>query len=405
MPSFAEQARSEATRLLEALIRIRSPNPPGDEDRIVDLVEPYLADVGLHSIRVPLAEGRSSVVARVKGANPGSLVLCGHLDTVNADPSQWDTDPWTPHRRGDRLYGLGSADMKSGVAVLMTVVSHLARGSTRPPCDIVLALTADEERGYQGAASIAEAGLIDDARLLLIAEPTGGRAYIGQKGELWVECLFSGRAAHGSIPESGASALLPGCDFSLRLAEEAKRFPEIHGRGRTSLNVGTMQGGCQVNIVPDRARIELDLRVVSASERDRVVARIEELGRQVATEWKVEFGYRVINDRAPIVSPTEDPWIARFLCAHSETTSRAQPHEIAPYSTDAVAVVPRLQTPVIIYGPGRIEQAHQPNEYLELASLTEALDVTGRFVGLDGCCDRPEEAQARSHEDHKREVT
>ncbi|MCK5827553.1 ArgE/DapE family deacylase [Candidatus Bipolaricaulota bacterium] len=378
----SKDLRQETIDLLETLIGIRSANPPGDEDRVVDAIEAFLAETGLHQNRVRLDKGRSSLVVRLKGHASGSLVLCGHLDTVNADPDSWVSDPWIARQDGTRLYGLGSADMKSGVAVLVTILRELVRRDIEPQHDIVLVLTADEERGYRGAASVAEKGLIDDALLLLIAEPTGGRAYVGQKGELWVECTFSGQAAHGSIPSSGISALLPAAEFCLDLASQGHSFPEVAGRGQTSLNIGMINAGVQVNIVPDQAKIELDLRVVTESERDRVLELIEEAGRRIAKVHDAKFSYRVFNDRAPITSTPENSQVARFLEVHSRVTGQPTKLEIAPYSTDAVAIVPGRDMPVIIYGPGRIEQAHQPNEYLELNTLAEALEVIGRFVGL-----------------------
>jgi len=382
MSAISKDLRQETIDLLETLIGIRSVNPPGDEDLVVDAIEAILTETGLHQDRVRLDEGRSSLVVRLKGQEPGSIVLCGHLDTVNADPDSWASDPWTARQDGPRLYGLGSADMKGGVAVLVTILRELVRNGVKPKHDIVLVLTADEERGYRGAANVAEEGLIDDALLLLIAEPTGGRAYVGQKGELWVECTFSGRAAHGSIPSSGISAILPAAEFCLDLAEQGHSFPEVPGRGRTSLNIGMINAGTQVNIVPDRARIEIDLRVVTEPERNRVLALIEETGRRIAASHDAEFSYRVFNDRAPITSAPEDQQVVRFLETHSRITGQPAKLEISPYSTDAVAIVPYHEMPVIIYGPGRIEQAHQPNEYLDLDSLEEALEVIGRFVGL-----------------------
>lgn len=382
MTAASDNLRRDMMDLLETLVGIRSVNPPGDEDRVVEAIGAIFAETDLHQERVRLDEGRSSLVVRLKGRGPGSLVLCGHLDTVNTDPDSWTSDPWAAKRDGSRLYGLGAADMKGGVAVLVTILRELARRGIEPAHDIVLVLTADEERGYRGAATVAEAGLIDDALLLLIAEPTGGRAYVGQKGELWVECTFSGRAAHGSIPDTGVSAIFPAAEFCLQLAEQGRSFPDVPGCGRTSLNIGTMNAGAQVNIVPDRARIELDLRVVTEPERDRVLALIEEAGHTIATSHGAKFSHRVFNDRAPITSASEDSQVERFLDVHSRITGRPVIREIAPYSTDAVAILPRRKMPVIIYGPGRIEQAHQPNEYLDLDTLDEALEVIGRFVGL-----------------------
>ena len=150
MSAISKDLRQETIDLLETLIGIRSVNPPGDEDLVVDAIEAILAETGLHQDRVRLDEGRSSLVVRLKGQEPGSIVLCGHLDTVNADPDSWTSDPWTARQDGPRLYGLGSADMKGGVAVLVTILRELVRSGVKPQHDIVLVLTADEERGYRG---------------------------------------------------------------------------------------------------------------------------------------------------------------------------------------------------------------------------------------------------------------
>ncbi len=377
-----ERVCADARELVERLIAVRSANPPGNEDRMVEVLLPALGDAGLEPMPLRLEDDRSSIVVRIAGETPGSLVLCGHLDTVNAEPEQWTSDPWTPRRDGDRLFGLGAADMKGGVAVLVAVMRELGRRAIRPGQDVVLVLTADEERGYRGAADIVERGLLDDARMLLIAEPTGGQPYIGQKGELWVECRFLGCAGHGSIPESGVNAVVPAAAFCLRLIEEARSFGEVEGRGRTSLNIGRIEGGTQVNIVPDRARVELDLRVGNEEERNRVLGLIEHVGRTMASSWGARFEHDVFNDRAPICDVVEDPAVARFLALHAQVTGRSQTRRIAPYSTDAVAIVSRLHVPVVIYGPGRIEDAHRPDEVLDLTSLDEAVKVIGRYAGL-----------------------
>jgi len=377
---ITESVRSEGVALLESLIAIRSVNPPGDEDAVADYVEAHLGDAGIASTRVPLEAGRSSIVARIPGKEPGCLVLCGHLDTVNADAGQWSSDPFEARSDGERVWGLGAADMKSGVAALIQVARELVRQSEMPRYDIVLALTADEECAYRGAASVAASGLIDDARFLLITEPTAGRAYLGQKGELWIEATFEGRAAHGSIPHSGISAILPAAEFCLRLAEESAAFPEIEGHGTTSLNIGQIHGGCRVNIVPDKATVRLDSRVVTEDERNRVVAWVDEMGQKIAGTWGARFESKVFTDHAPIVNDSDSEDVLRFLDVLADVTGWPTRREIAPYSTDAVAIVPRLGVPVIIYGPGSIEQAHQPDEYVDLASFYEALEVIGRFA-------------------------
>ncbi|RLE40069.1 M20 family peptidase, partial [Candidatus Acetothermia bacterium] len=106
----------EVVELTRELIRIPSMNPPGGEDQIADFVRGILEDAGIDSVRIPLEKGRSSVVARIPGKNSGSVVLCGHLDTVRADEREWSHSPFAAELEGDRIYGLGAADMKSGVA-------------------------------------------------------------------------------------------------------------------------------------------------------------------------------------------------------------------------------------------------------------------------------------------------
>ena len=378
MLEISATAMREVVELTRELIRIPSMNPPGGEDQIADFVQGILEDAGIDSARIPLEEGRSSVVARIPGKNSGSVVLCGHLDTVRADEREWSHSPFAAELEGDRIYGLGAADMKSGVAVILQIARELARRGITPKQDIVLALTADEEHAYRGAATVAESGLIDDACFLFILEPTGGKGYIGQKGELWVEARFTGRAAHGSVPELGINAILPAARFALRLREEAEGWEAVPGRGRTTLNVGELHGGVQVNIVPAEARVRIDSRTVSQQARDEVVRAVEQLGHEAVHEYGGKFSTEILNDKAPIVSDPADPWVKRFLRA-VYPEAEVSP-EIAPYSTDAVAIVPVLGIPVGIYGPGSIAQAHQPDEYVEISSIRAALETLARFV-------------------------
>ncbi len=369
---------SDAVELTQALVRIPSMNPPGNEDEIADFVQGVLQEAGIESTRVPLEPGRSSVVARIPGKNPGSIVLCGHLDTVRAEKSEWHYDPFAATREGERIYGLGSADMKSGVAVIIQIARELVQQGITPEQDIVLALTADEEYAYRGAASIAKSGLIDDAKFLFITEPTGGKGYIGQKGELWVEATFAGKAAHGSVPELGVNTILPAARFILALQEESRNWGSVPGRGRTSLNIGEVHGGVQVNIVPAQTVVRIDSRTVSQAARDEVLGAIERLGNKAAQAGGARFSMEILNDKAPIVSDLQDPWVQRFL--HAIHPEKETEPEIAPYSTDAVSIVPVLGIPVGIYGPGSIAQAHQPDEYVETESIHTALEAIARFL-------------------------
>lgn len=375
MQAMTSKLLHETVELASALIRLPSFNPPGNEDAIMAFASKWLANVGISSEPVPLDKGRSSLVARIPGSQPGSIVLCGHLDTVTANEDAWQRHPLVPVVEDGRLWGLGAADMKSAVAVLMQTMARQAAVPLPPEKSLILVLTADEEWGYRGAATIAKSGLIRDAELILIAEPTSNAAYVGQKGELWIEASFTGKEAHGSIPDSGTSAILPAAQFCTWLQEELSRWPEDLKNGRTTLNIGRFDGGRQVNIVPGHALIQLDIRAISHEHALRVMKAVEELGMKAATAADCSFSHREMSYHPPIHSDTNHPVARKLIESSHAITGNLQPLGLSPYSTDAVSIVPELDVPILICGPGSIEQAHQPNEYIDIEQISQSLEI------------------------------
>jgi len=375
-----EETKKETVDLLQRLIQIESSNPPGNEDRIAAFIKAYLSQTGINVTQLPLEAGRSSLVARITGKERGSIVLCGHMDTVSAHEEKWTVPPFAGQIEQDRIWGRGSADMKSGVAVILELAKLITQNEFTPRKDLALVFTADEEQAYRGARSVVQSGLIDDAEFLIITEPTAGLAFPGQKGELWAEVTFSGKAAHGSVPELGISSILPASWFCLQLAEAARRFKPIPGRGQTTLNIGQINGGWQVNIVPDTTRVTLDFRVVSEPEKEQVLDLVQKLGTQAASQVGAQFSMRIMSDNPPIISKVDHPYVRDFLNAVNRPVGSSAGSTLASYYTDAGTIVPVLNIPVVIYGPGDISQAHQPDEYLTLDSLYEALDVLARFL-------------------------
>jgi succinyl-diaminopimelate desuccinylase len=375
-----EETKQETVDLVQRLIQIESSNPPGNENRIAAFIKAYLSQKGINVTQLPLEAGRSSLVARIPGKQPGSIVLCGHMDTVNAHEEKWTVPPFAGQIEEDRIWGRGSADMKSGVAVILELAKLITQNKFTPRKDLALVFTADEEQAYRGARSVVQSGLIDDAEFLIITEPTAGIAFPGHKGELWSEVTFSGKAAHGSVPELGINSILPASWFCLQLAEAAKRFKIIPSRGQTTLNIGQINGGWQVNTVPDTTRVTLDFRVVSESDKAQVLDLVQKLGTEAALQVGAQFSMKIMSDNPPIISNLDHPHVRDFLDAVNRPAGSSAELTLAPYYTDAGAIVPALNIPVVIYGPGDISQAHQPDEYLALDSLYEALDVLARFL-------------------------
>ncbi len=362
--------------LAQSLIRIPSFNPPGQEHVLARFAAGWLNSVGISSELIALEADRSSLVARLAGEGSGSLVLCGHLDTVAATSQAWHRPPLQPEIRDARLWGLGAADMKAAVAVLMQTCAQLSLSRTVPKQDIVLLLTADEEWGYRGAASVAASGRIDDARLVLIAEPTRNLVHLGQKGELWLEARFTGSEGHGSMPEEGTNAILPAARFCTRIEQELSTWPAISGRGRTTLNIGRFDGGRQVNIVPESACVQLDIRVASNEHHIAALDLVTSIGEAEAANARCTFSVREISYHPPVLTSRNHPCVRRVI----ERLGADRVRGLTPYSTDAVSISPILDVPILICGPGSIRQAHQPNEFIEVSEIETALETYAALV-------------------------
>lgn len=367
-------------KLVQQLIAIHSVNPPGNEDEIANFAKDFLVKNGVHAQLVPLEQGRSSVLGRIPGKEEGSIALCGHLDTVGINEGQWTKPPFDGVIEDGKLFGRGAADMKGGVAIILEAARRISKAGEKPGKSIVIALTADEEWQYQGAASIVESGLIDDCEFLIVTEPTDAFPYIGQKGELWVEVLFTGKAAHGSVPQEGIDTIQPAAKFCLKLADMIRGLDPIADRGRTTLTIGQLRGGWRINIVADQTKIGLDIRVICEEHKTRILEYIQQLGNDISCRAHTGFSSQVVSYNPPIASNPDNPYVRRFVETALESQHSVQSVGLVPYYTDAGMIVPKLDVPVVVFGPGRIAQAHQPDEYLELDSLERALGTLMNYL-------------------------
>src|SRR5579884_1227705 len=259
-------------RLTQDLIRFQSVNPPGDEQPVAEYLARVLSDHGIEATLQPLDPGRANLLARLPGDGTGSLVFTGHLDVVPPGEQPWDHGPFSGDLVDGRIYGRGSADMKGGVAAIVTAMIALKDAGLQPVADIVLAATAGEEAGLYGAGVMAQDRSLEGARWLVVAEPTDLNVFIAEKGILWIDVTASGRTAHGSMPHLGANAI----SFMARLIERldvSYPFPYDAGPllGAPTLSVNTIQGGNKTNVVPDACRISIDMRTVPGQRHGEIV--------------------------------------------------------------------------------------------------------------------------------------
>jgi succinyl-diaminopimelate desuccinylase len=348
------------------LVARDSDNPPGREAECAALAGSLLEAGGFDVHFHEFGPGRTGLAARFgPDDGPPPLVLSGHLDTVPLGAAPWSVNP-RGERRDGRIFGRGASDMKGGVAAL--VVGALAAAREFPAGGaLCLVLTAGEETGCEGAAAMARDGVLPPrAGALLVAEPTANRPMLGHKGALWLKARTRGRAAHGSMPELGDNAVLKAARAALALTDYVAGLPLPASGQRASLNVGSLHGGSKVNMVPDAAFLELDLRCPADLDP---AALVEDLRRAAGPEVEIE----VLSTGRGVATPPDHPWVARALELLATATGQEPEPGLLPYFTDAGILVPALaRPPALILGPGDPGQAHQTDEWCAEANIRTA---------------------------------
>ena len=208
------------------------------------------------------------------------LCFGGHIDVVPLGAKEWSVDPFGAEIVDGRLYGRGSTDMKSGVAAFVHVAMKLAAEAARGTADIVLAICAGEETGCEGSSHLGKTGALGEAGAIIVAEPTANYPVLGHKGALWLEVESEGVTAHGSMPERGVNAFYKAARAVTKLEDFDFNVKPHELLGRSTLNVGTMEGGLNVNSVPDRARFTVDIRTLPEQDHGEIVSGLQGLSRR-----------------------------------------------------------------------------------------------------------------------------
>ena len=266
-------------------MRIDSQNPGTLEGACGRWVGDRLAQAGVTTSFAPVDDARANVIATVPGRGEGPrLVLLAHMDTV-AVGDGWSVAPLEGLVRDDRIYGRGSADMKSGLAVAINLLESLAQGPP-PRGDVVLCATVDEEAEMAGAHALVESDLLRADDQVLALEPTGLRLRLAQVGLRWVELEVTGRMAHAGRAHLGVDANQAMARVVDRLRERVAALPyEDDLLGRPLFTCGTIAGGVGVNVVPPACVARFDLRFVPPMTPDEVFGMVQEVADAAAAEF------------------------------------------------------------------------------------------------------------------------
>jgi acetylornithine deacetylase len=350
---------------------------------IADFLCSYLDLPGVRLVRNLSAAGdKTNVIAWIgppPAADRRGLVLSGHMDVVPADEPGWRHPPFSLADEGDRYLGRGACDMKGFLALAANLAAELgqdAAAAARLRAPLVLVFTYDEEVGTLGARRLVET--FADARRLparaVIGEPTSLAVARAHKGHLKLRITLHGKSAHSGYPHLGVNAIEPAGEviralsrlrreLAAEAAPDAGLFPEVP---YVPLNIGTVAGGSAINVMPDRCTLGVGLRPLPQTAVPALVERVRRAAAEAAAATGCEPEIEILSDSPPLLLDEGSP-LCRYLCALAGQRSGIS----VSFATDA-GWLQRLGIECAICGPGSIETAHQPNEWVPKRELAAA---------------------------------
>ncbi|MGW0481897.1 M20 family metallopeptidase [Nonomuraea sp. NPDC003214] len=366
----------------QALVRIPSTNDPArgrSEQPAADLVAAKMREWGWQPSVYEAAPGRPNVVAVVEGGGGDgpTLMFEGHTDVVTeGDLSEWTVDPFGGEIRDGKLWGRGSADMKSGLAATLYATRALQLAGPFPGRIKVCAL-ADEEGLMLGAHHFVAEGLAAGVDGAIVAEPEAGEICAVAKGALRLRVDLTGKMAHGAMPQHGRNPIEAVGDLLTALrdlqAELQRRHPAHEHLGEVYVTPTVVRAGTeeQVNVIPATASVFVDVRTVPGVSHDDVAARVATL----AARDGITADVAVLVDRPPVDVPVTTPVVAALAAAHRDVTGAEPVYGGVPGSTDGTVLTHWGGIPSVVYGPGGKWIAHQADEHVSVDEIVRCTRV------------------------------
>jgi succinyl-diaminopimelate desuccinylase len=401
--------RDDLIALTQALIRIPTLNPPGlHYFDICDFLRTRLAASGFECQMIratgAIADSdtypRWNIVARHHGPQPGECIhFNSHTDVVETGHG-WTMDPFGADIKEGRIYGRGACDMKGGLA--SSIIAAEAFIATHPDYrgSIEISGTADEESGgFGGVAYLAEQGHFNHVDHVIIPEPLNkDRVCLGHRGVWWAEIETKGRIAHGSMPFLGDCAVR---HMGAVIAEmEAVLFPLLttkrtdmpvvpEGAKQSTLNINSIHGGeaeqpvdytgLPSACVPDRCRIVIDRRYLIEENLAEVKREVTDLLERIkATRPDFEYEIKDLHEVQPTLTPPDAPIVKTVSAAIKQVLGKTAQHVVSPgtYDQKHIDRIGKLKN-CVAYGPGILDLAHQPDEWIGIEDMVDATKVMG----------------------------
>ncbi|MCI8639138.1 MAG: M20 family metallopeptidase [Coprococcus sp.] len=373
----------EVVKLLADLVKIESTNVGKYEKEIGDFVAAWMErETGLPVVKDEFEPGRFNVVCKLEGEiHDPAFVSIHHMDVVPSGDG-WDTEPFKPVIKDNRMYGRGTGDMKAGLACGMLSFRDMVKLGKKPKRDIIFIATADEEGNImKGAMQAIKSGYATKNSYALDHEPTSGKIYMAHKGKTWFKVTVQGAQAHGSMPWMGIDAIVGISEVVLGIKRRIDVLPTDETFGQSSVCFGTIQGGFNTNVVADSASITLDMRLAPPLTSEGSLELVDEAIKEACEKVPgLKGSYEVIAKRPYILHNDESVLLKNLQeCIKEVTGNYAETEVFTGYTDTGVIAAETGNTEGMSYGPAGMNY-HQTNEYVDLDSVLEVYEVSKKIV-------------------------
>jgi len=371
--------------MLERLVAFDTTSRDGNIP-LIEFVEAYLDSWGIPHLRVDYEAGKkTNLYATIGPHEPGGIVLSGHTDVVPVDGQPWTTDPFAVVEQDGKLYGRGTCDMKGFIAVALSMVPGFKQRSLRKP--IHLALSCDEEVGCRGVRPLVAymREHLPKPAVVLVGEPTLMKVVNAHKGAHTFTTEVTGHEAHSSCTHLGVNAIMTAAELITELnrtRQDLIRRGDPSGRfdpPYTTVHVGLIEGGTAKNIIPRHCSFTWETRLLPDDDPREVPDRFDAAALALEPEMKrisSEAGIKTtFVNSVPGLAPEEDSPAERLALHLAEANGL----EAVSYATEA-GLFQQIGIPSVICGPGSIEQAHKPDEYVEVSELKKCESFMRRLA-------------------------
>jgi acetylornithine deacetylase len=355
---------------------------------LIAFVRNYLVNLGIESSLTYDASGeKANLFATIGSRDRPGLCLSGHTDVVPVDDQPWIVEPFALTRRGDRVLGRGTTDMKGFLAAALASVPHFIAQCREMP--IHLAFSYDEELGCRGVCSLLRELANKPFKPLacIIGEPSGMHVAVAHKGKRAYRCCVKGLAGHSALSHLGVNAVEFAAElatFLRRTARDLSTCGQLDERFEppySTIHIGKLNGGIALNVIPDYAELEFEIRNLPGDNPERIMRAVHSYAerelvhamREIAPETGIEW--RELADYPALAAEPGSAWLRDLAC---DLIGDATLHTLS-FGTEG-GLFQAIGIPTIVCGPGSIEQAHKANEYVELEQLERCLNFLSKLA-------------------------